>query len=1090
MVNCPYCNAQLRQANMKRHLNMIHLGRMAQADINHLGFVLHEVCGMVYTQQGMHRHCRRCVAVDGNGAWDGDGHGDGNGNGNGNGVQHDQQVAPEILLDPPDNPRVPALQPDTPQVDYPGWGQREVSRIGGAPASYVNLGQYHAPRYEALSTAHRVILAEEVQRIAALYVGTPSEDLLLRMLSMPIVGARASGVADTRRHMAALRRTAADQLLDGMDVPQRGPAPTPTLANEELTVRECTTIGKHLRAGHVRKAASIVRGQAGVAHPTPAVMEQMRAKHPQGERNPFGEGDGPACTRLPLDSIQLLDSLVKKLDVQTSPGISGWSPHLVQLCYGRPEEDRPFRRFLFTLAVQMNAGTAPGKEMLCASRLTPLQVDPAPKCRPVACGELFYRILMRFLMRQLGCDGMLAPQQFGVGSPGGVEPIVELVNLELQGLQDLQDRHVYSLDMSNAFNTVKRTSLATALRTGGRTSQRYYRLAKWAYNDRTPLIMRRGQELEIIYSAEGVRQGDPLGPLLFSLCLRSKLKSLKDIVAPDPRDHVSAYLDDVYLVSDSADKLQAILEEFNKPDRDGLVMNADKTTKTSLAAVIDGDEHLSILGSMVGSVQARRTFLVNKINDLRPTLARMRPLPYQQAFSLLRLCFAPQLMHLLRTMDLSDLDDELKELDEMLWGQLDLLRCASPTLPADEKAKRVYSLPTSMGGCGILSYQEIRPFARRASQRASHEVLRHMGANTLLHDDGEANMDANTVAGIAENANANANANVEEPRHQRQLVKRHFIDHAVPEFLQSLQEEERIAFLDNASKCGTAWIFAQPWSNGHRSLGDRAIASALNIRTLQSDVLRRNHCPNCQEAATVLHFESCPQAQNPVTRQARHDCIRDVLIRAIKTQHPHRAVRPEPFINNNNNNRRADISVSAAGGVHGLDARYGLMDLTITIPLTRDAADARARALLPPPPGEEDVAGAVAARAQGEEAARDVHAQAQAQAQPHADDDANAAAAYVGVEEGHPDPRRPVWKQIEATLEVAARHKRNHYAQLQPTQMVLPIVITSGGTLHKDAHQLLKDLFPTPESRTQVCIDISLALVRGRAAAYSLEPRG
>ena len=90
-------------------------------------------------------------------------------------------------------------------------------------------------------------------------------------------------------------------------------------------------------------------------------------------------------------------------------------------------------------------------------------------------------------------------------------------------------------------------------------------------------------------------------------------------------------------------------------------------------------------------------------------------------------------------------------------------------------------------------------------------------------------------------------------------------------------------------------------------------------------------------------------------------------------------------------------------------------------------------------------------------------------------------------EDDQPDPRRLGWAQIEATLEFAAREKRNHYAPLGAHQEVLPIAMTSGGTLHKDAHKLLKDMFPCSIVRSRVRMDISLALVRGRAKAYSLQ---
>ena len=1073
MAMCPCCQRNVQLVNLSRHLNKFHVGFITPEDVEPFGFRVHEACGRVFTRQGMTRHTRGCrqelpapmpdpmepvPESDLELEPDADPPPAPHVIHNARAARAQARACRAAAMDPLPNaapvqpePPVPPQPPvvRNPRADiYPGWGEREVDRREGAPDAYIKLANHTARPFELLSPSNRAVFAQEIQRLSAWYLRHPTEANLLRILSMPI-SCLCAKVSDTRRAIVSLRGKDADCLVDHVVARPHAPAADPTPPDQPLSMRERMTISKHVRAGYLRKAAGIVRGQSGVAPPTPEVMEQMRAKHPAGVLNPFGDGHGPEPLLMRNDSHVILDMLVKKLDVQSSPGISGWSPQLIQLCYGAPAEEKPFRSFLFMLAQQINAGTAPGKAMLCASRLTPLQQEPAPKCRPIACGELFYRLIMRFLMKMLGIDNMLLPSQLGVGSSGGVEPIVEMINMEMEGLvdsEDMQDRYAYVLDFKNAFNAIKRSSLAVALRAH---APRYYRLAAWAYNDRSPLVMRCGDDLEIIPSAEGVRQGDPLGPFLFSLCLRAKLLALNGHVAMDPNDKVMAYLDDALVLSNSANKIDDIFAIFSRPELDGLTLNAIKTKKISLVDVINGDNDLPILGSMVGTVEARRAFLTSKIDNMRPVLARLRGLPHQEALLLLRLCFAPQLMHLLRTMDLSDLEDELEELDRMFQNQLDLLRFAAPTHPADEKAKRVYSLPLSVGGCGILSYREIRPFARHASQQASRVVLRHMGMNHLLVDDGIA---------------------AAEPQPQHLLVKKHFMDHALPLFLNTLSDDERIAFLDNGSKCGTAWIHAQPWRSGYHSLTDDQVATALNIRCLQSDVLRRDVCPHCMNDNSVLHFESCRHRRNADTRQHRHDCVRDVLIKAIRSQG--RMVQCEPPINNNNHNhQRADISVGAAAGVHGLDARYGLMDLTIKIPLAVDAAHARARALDPPPLDPN--------------LAPDLNIVPDPDPNPNGND--NNPDRDAPDEDDQPDPRRLGWAQIEATLEFAAREKRNHYAPLGAHQEVLPIVMTSGGTLHKDAHKLLKDMFPCSIVRSRVRIDISLALVRGRAKAYSLQ---
>ena len=47
--------------------------------------------------------------------------------------------------------------------------------------------------------------------------------------------------------------------------------------------------------------------------------------------------------------------------------------------------------------------------------------------------------------------------------------------------------------------------------------------------------------------------------------------------------------------------------------------------------------------------------------------------------------------------------------------------------------------------------------------------------------------------------------------------------------------------------------------------------------------------------------------------------------------------------------------------------------------------------------------------------------------------------------------------------------------------------MSSGGTLHQQAYGFFKELIRNPEKRSNVLMDISIALVRGRAQAYHLQ---
>jgi hypothetical protein len=135
----------------------------------------------------------------------------------------------------------------------------------------------------------------------------------------------------------------------------------------------------------------------------------------------------------------------------TSPGLSGWTHHLLATALRVPA----FLKAMHTLTGLMVAGMATGQAMLCASRLTPLR-KPDGGLPPIAVGDMIYRLATKAIIRHSNRRDFLLPYQFGVGSKGGVEPVVRAFERALDGTLDKPYNHLTSLDFSNAFNTVDR----------------------------------------------------------------------------------------------------------------------------------------------------------------------------------------------------------------------------------------------------------------------------------------------------------------------------------------------------------------------------------------------------------------------------------------------------------------------------------------------------------------------------------------------------------------------------------------------------------------------------------------------------------
>lgn len=245
--------------------------------------------------------------------------------------------------------------------------------------------------------------------------------------------------------------------------------------------------------------------------------------------------------------------------------------------------------------------------------MIPLVKNDQGEIRPIAVGELFYRLCSRVVVRSV--DYSLLPFQFGVGTPGGVEPIIHLANLKKH------NRSIVSVDLKNAFNTMRRDYIREAV---VKRSPGLLRAFIWSYGHHAMYFTHSGLEG---CSRSGVRQGDPMGPLLFSLGysqLLSQLSKKMEVNGFQDDFQCVAYLDDTYFFpkEDHSERLLKLVEATFRDlsFESGLKLKPEKTRIASPSDTRPSGTRM--LGTQVGGDYKK--FVQDEVQKIQPLLTKLK----------------------------------------------------------------------------------------------------------------------------------------------------------------------------------------------------------------------------------------------------------------------------------------------------------------------------------------------------------------------------------------------------------------------------------------------------------------------------------
>jgi hypothetical protein len=751
--------------------------------------------------------------------------------------------------------------------------------------------------YKPLPPPVAKVFSEASGKVAERFLAEPSERTIFDFLCLPKIGLAPGQPTDSSQRLAKYPNVTA---------PAAG-------RSADFGIRSSPSATKQVELGRLGNAARILgEGAGSFTAPSPEVLETLKSKHPTGPENPFGNSVGP-FSHTPPGTDAILESF-RTFKHDTAPGVSGWTVPLLKIAL----RSDSVQKMLTMLVGMLLAGTAPGRNFLCSSRLIALD-KPDGGVRPIAVGELVYRLCTKAIVRHSFKPDCLSPCQFGVGTRGGVEPLLRAVQRAVEGsIEGEEFTHITSLDFSNAFNTLDRSELAKSVK---QFAPGIYRLAKWAYNGKSHLIFGGIQDApQVIPSSQGVRQGDPLGPLLFSVGVRPILDKLSGHLGPDCV--VLAYLDDVYILSGSASTLDEVTDFFHD-SAFSLKLNTAKSFVTSVEEI--KTTGLKMLGSCLGPMEVREEFLREKVVQLEDKINRLVDLPHQHALLLLRQCLQQDLRHLQRCLVSNDLAHVWQQLDQAIWDAALRIRGAKETIGVDTSMidHTLLSLPVRYGGLGLLSHETCAPLAFAAACDTSDHLL-----VTLLGRPAKPPLltDSDNPESIS---TQRVRCNDEFDR-QREALFTTLDDHQIKTIIES------------ASGLGKKWLSIVPFYQSLR-LSDFEVSSAMHVRTLHTG--SGAVCTQCGVLNSAGHAEVCVGRKR--WNIARHEQVKRTIASTLSKLEGVR-VAVEPFIGETN--RRNDIRVTGSEASGLASHEY---DVTVVSLATRDSmATFLAPAITPTKPAE------------------------------------------------------------------------------------------------------------------------------------------
>lgn len=462
---------------------------------------------------------------------------------------------------------------------------------------------------------------------------------------------------------------------------------------------------RKIEKGDIRGAVRILSSTDSMSCNSTETLAKLKAKHPSSSSNRnFPTSPSPSDKE---ESLKCNTEQVRKAIFSFSPG-SAAGPDLLEpqhlkdlISKSVGEPGLKLLKSLTDLCNLMLKGNVCNEVVPCLYGAALFAISkPNSDIRPIAVGCTYRRIACKIAARseKNNMKTLLYPNQQGVGVPNGAEAIVHTARNYLYSKLDSGDEAVMmKVDFSNAFNTIRRDVVLSEVKN---SLQKLFPIMWQMYSTNTSLFY----EDNVIQSEEGMQQGDPMGPIGFSLAIQKVIRSLGS-------DVNCWYLDDGCLIGTAKQIHQDLIKIKELSIEIGLKLNLSKCEifdpKNCVRALqVDifcemkplSVNNTNLLGSPLFQQSAEDLF-TEKLQSMKNIMESLSDIDAHYALFILKKCLSiPKMLYLLRTFPFFQNHSHLlMEFDIIQRRSLESILNCSMTPEACEQA----FLPVKFGGLGL-----------------------------------------------------------------------------------------------------------------------------------------------------------------------------------------------------------------------------------------------------------------------------------------------------------------------------------------------------------------------------------------------------